>query len=351
MEEKLVRVGISIGDINGVGMEVIIKTLMDNRIIQMCTPIVYASPKTASFHRKALNVSDFSFTFIKSAEQANSKNASLVTVWEEEVNIELGKDTEVGGKYALKSFDAALKDLKDGKIDVLVTAPLNKHNIVLEKDTFFGHTEYLSKYFESKEHLMMMVGGDLRIATITGHIPLSKVSSTLSELLIESKTKMFIKSLVQDFGIRKPKIAILGLNPHAGDSGLLGTEEQSIITPAINKLKQEGHLVYGPFGADGFFGSGNFKKFDGILSMYHDQGLVPFKTLAFEDGVNFTAGLPVIRTSPDHGTAYDIAGKNCANEQSFRSSVYLAIDIYKNRKNFSELSSNPLKISVQKRER
>lgn len=351
MEDKLVRVGVSIGDPNGIGMEVIIKTFMDNRMMQMCTPIVYASSKTASFHRKALGINDFSFNFIKTAEQANPKNANLINVWEEEIVIELGKDTQTGGKYALKSFEAALKDLKEGKIDVLVTAPLNKHNIPSEKSKFIGHTEFLTNYFAAQNHLMMMVGDELRIATVTGHIPLSEVASALSTQKIENKAKIFLKSLTEDFGIRKPKIAILGLNPHAGDNGLLGKEEETIILPAINNLKNEGHLVYGPFGADGFFGSGNFTKFDGILSMYHDQGLVPFKTLAFENGVNFTAGLSVVRTSPDHGTAYDIAGKNCANEQSFRSAVYLALDIFNQRKNLKEITANPLKISFQKRER
>jgi 4-hydroxythreonine-4-phosphate dehydrogenase len=351
MEDKLIKVGISIGDLNGIGMEVIIKTFMDNRMLQMCTPIVYGSSKTASFHRKALGINDFSFNFIKSVDQVNTKNANLINVWEEEVNIELGKDNETGGKYALKSFDAALKDLKEGKIDVLVTAPLNKHNIPANKTKFVGHTEYLTEYFEAKDHLMMMVGDGLRIATVTGHIPLSDVSSSLTTQKIEAKANLFLKSLSEDFGIRKPKIALLGLNPHAGDKGLLGKEEESIIIPAITNLKNEGHLVYGPFGADGFFGSGNFAKFDGILSMYHDQGLVPFKTLAFENGVNFTAGLSVIRTSPDHGTAYDIAGKNIANEQSFRSAVYLAVDVFNQRNNLKEISSNPLKISFQKRER
>jgi len=351
MEDKLVRVGVSIGDPNGIGMEVIIKTFMDNRMMQMCTSIVYASSKTASFHRKALGINDFSFNFIKTAEQANPKNANLINVWEEEIVIELGKDTQTGGKYALKSFEAALKDLKEGKIDVLVTAPLNKHNIPSEKSKFIGHTEFLTNYFAAQDHLMMMVGDELRIATVTGHIPLSEVASTLSTQKIENKAKIFLKSLTEDFGIRKPKIALLGLNPHAGDNGLLGKEEETIILPAINNLKNEGHLVYGPFGADGFFGSGNFTKFDGILSMYHDQGLVPFKTLAFENGVNFTAGLSVVRTSPDHGTAYDIAGKNCANEQSFRSAVYLAVDIFNQRKNLKETTANPLKISFQKRER
>lgn len=351
MEDKLIRVGVSIGDPNGIGMEVIIKTFMDNRMTQLCTPIVYGSSKTSSYHRKALGINDFSFNLIKTADQANTKNANLINVWEEEIVIELGKDTEVGGKYALRSFDAALKDLKEGKIDVLVTAPLNKHNIPSEKTKFVGHTEYLTEYFGAKDHLMMMVGDELRIATVTGHIPLAQVASALSTQKIEAKAKLFLKSLTEDFAIRKPKIALLGLNPHAGDNGLLGKEEETIIIPAINNLKNEGNLVFGPFGADGFFGSGNFTKFDGTLSMYHDQGLVPFKTLAFENGVNFTAGLPVVRTSPDHGTAYDIAGKNCANEQSFRTAVYLAIDVFNQRNNLKEISANPLKISFQKRER
>lgn len=351
-EHTLPKIGISIGDVNGIGMEVIIKSMLDNRIFQLCTPIVYGSSKVSSFHRKLLNINDFSFNIIKSPEQAGLKNANMINVWNEEVNIEIGHDNSTGGIYALKSLEAAMADLKHGKIDALVTAPLNKHNIKLSDNNHFsGHTEFLAGYFSSDNFLMMLVSENIKVATLSGHIPLKDVASKITKEQIIKKAKLLIQSLQVDFNVRKPKIAVLGLNPHAGDNGLLGNEEKEIIIPAIQKLKDEGFFVFGPFAADGFFGAMQYKSFDAVLAMYHDQALIGFKSIAFEDGVNYTAGLPVVRTSPDHGTAYDIAGKNKANEQSFRSAVYLAVEIFKNRNMMAELTANPLKITQQKRER
>ena len=349
--EALVKVGISIGDFNGIGMEVIIKTFMDNRMMQVCTPIVYGSSRIASFHRKALNINDFSFNVIRDAESANPKMANLINCWDDETPIELGKSTALAGEKSVKSLDLAVADLKKGKIDVLVTAPINKNNVQGASFNFPGHTEFLTHSFEAKESLMLLVSSEMRIGTITGHLPLNKVSEALSMEKIMAKIKLMHDSLKQDFGIRKPKIAVLGLNPHAGDGGLLGEEESKIILPALEKLKSEGILAIGPYAADGFFGSSAYRQFDGIMAMYHDQALIPFKTMAFETGVNYTAGLSIVRTSPDHGTAYDIAGKNEASEASFREAVYLACDIFMQRKGLKELSENPLKISYLKRER
>ncbi len=351
MSEEKVIVGISQGDINGVGLEVIIKTFLDPQIFDICTPVIYGSQKTASFHRKALNIEDFSFNQIKDISEINHKRANIINVYEEEVNIELGQQTEAGGKYALLSLEAAAYALAQGKIHVLVTAPINKENIQSPDFNFPGHTEYLEEKFGDGNSLMFLVSDELRVAVVTGHIPVTRVAQELSSEKILKKIQSLHKSLIQDFGVRKPKIAVLGLNPHAGDNGVIGNEEQNIILPAINKAKEANMLVYGPYPADGFFGNSNYKNFDAVLAMYHDQGLIPFKTIAFNNGVNFTAGLPVVRTSPDHGTAYDIAGKNIASEESFRKAIYTAIDIYKTRKEFVRISADPLKISLQKRER
>ncbi|OFY85701.1 MAG: 4-hydroxythreonine-4-phosphate dehydrogenase PdxA [Bacteroidetes bacterium RIFCSPLOWO2_12_FULL_35_15] len=352
MSEEKIIVGISQGDINGIGLEVIIKTFLDPQMFDICTPVVFGSNKTASFHRKALNIEDFSFNQIKDVSEINHKRANIINVYEEEVNVELGKQTADGGKYALKSLEAAAYALAQGKIHVLVTAPINKENIQSPDFKFPGHTEYLDeKFADGKSSLMFLVSDTLRVAVATGHIPVTQVAQALTSEKIQSKLQALNKSLIQDFEIRKPKIAVLGLNPHAGDNGVIGNEEQNIIIPAINKMKEEGMLVYGPYSADGFFGNGAYKNFDAVLAMYHDQGLIPFKTIAFNSGVNFTAGLPIVRTSPDHGTAYDIAGKNVASEESFRRAIYTAIDIYKRRKLFKEISINPLKINPIKRER
>ncbi len=351
MSEEKIIVGISQGDINGIGLEVIIKTFLDPQIFDICTPVLFGSYKTASFHRKALNIEDFSFNQIKDVSEINHKRANIINVYDEDVVIELGKQTETGGKYAFISLEAAAYALAQGKVDVLVTAPINKENIQSPDFKFPGHTEYLDDRFGNGNSLMFLVSDELRVAVATGHIPVTRVAQELSPEKIQKKIQSLYKSLVEDFGIRKPKIAVLGLNPHAGDNGVIGDEEKNIIIPAINKAKEEGMLVYGPYPADGFFGNGAYKNFDAVLAMYHDQGLIPFKTIAFHDGVNFTAGLPVVRTSPDHGTAYDIAGKNLASEASFRKAVYTAIDIYKTRRQYKELTANPLKINPMKRER
>lgn len=351
MSEEKIIVGISQGDINGIGLEVIIKTFLDPQIFDICTPVVFGSNKTASFHRKALNIEDFSFNQIKDLSEINHKRANIINVYDDEPLVELGKQTETGGTYAFKSLEAAAYALAQKKIDVLITAPINKENIQSPDFKFPGHTEYLDDRFGDGNSLMFLVSDDLRVAVVTGHIPVTQVAAALSTEKIIKKIQVLNKSLIQDFQIRKPKIAVLGLNPHAGDNGVIGNEEQNIIIPAINKTKDEGMLVYGPYPADGFFGNGTYKQFDAVLAMYHDQGLIPFKTIAFNNGVNFTAGLPVVRTSPDHGTAYDIAGKNLASEESFRKALYMAIDIYKTRQMHGEITSNPLKISIQRRER
>jgi 4-hydroxythreonine-4-phosphate dehydrogenase len=351
MSEEKIIVGISQGDINGIGLEIIIKTFLDPQIFDICTPVIFGSQKTASFHRKALNIEDFSFNQIKDISEVNHKRANIINVYDDEPVVELGKQTETGGKYAFLSLEAAAYALAQKKIQVLVTAPINKENIQSPDFNFPGHTEYLDDKFGDGNSLMFLVSDTLRVAVATGHIPVTKVANALSPELILKKIQVLHKSLIQDFEVRRPKIAVLGLNPHAGDNGVIGNEEQSIINPAINKAREEGMLVYGPYPADGFFGNGTFKNFDAVLAMYHDQGLIPFKTIAFNSGVNFTAGLPVVRTSPDHGTAYDIAGKNVASEESFREAVYKAVDIYKTRKEYNLITANPLKINPIKRER
>ena len=342
MNDKI-KVGISIGDINGIGPEIIIKALADNRMLNFCTPIVYGNTKIASYYRKNIGIQDFSFLVIPSPEQANPKRANMINCWEEEVKIFPGQITEDGGKYALISLKRATQDLLEGHIDVLVTAPINKQNIQSESFTFSGHTEYLQAMTGDPGVLMLMVSENLKVGVATGHIPLKEVSQSLSVEGILDKLRLLNLSLKNDFWIRKPKIAVLGLNPHAGDTGLLGDEENSIITPAIEAAVAENIFAFGPYPADGLFSGNQYHGFDGILAMYHDQGLIPFKHIAGEKGINFTAGLSVIRTSPDHGTAYDIAGKNLAAPQSFREAIYTAIHLFKNRKEQKELLSNPLK--------
>ncbi len=343
MEKKTIIAGISHGDINGIGYEVIIKALMESTINEICVPIVYGSPKVAAYHRKALNINNFSFNNIRSAEEANPKKANLINCLDDNIRVELGKSTPQGGEAALISLEKAVADLKSGKIDVLVTAPIDKKNIQSDKFHFTGHTEYLKSKAGADDVLMFMISENLRIGVATGHVPLSKVPEMITEDLILRKLRLMNQSLILDFGIRRPRIAVLGLNPHAGDNSLLGTEEAEVITPAIQQALKEDMLIFGPFPADGFFGAGSFAKFDGILAMYHDQGLAPFKALSFDNGVNFTAGLPFIRTSPVHGTAFQIAGKGEASENSFRQALYLACDIYRNRQMYSEITRNPLK--------
>ncbi len=338
-------IGISTGDLNGIGYEIIIKSLSDNRLFEMLTPVVYGLTKVASYHKKAINLSDFNFHITKRADNLNTKRANLINLHDNDLRIDLGQPTAVSGEQALLSLEAATDDLKKGLINALVTGPINKKTIQSNEFHFPGHTEYLADKFNTKDYLMLMVSNNLRIGVVTGHIPVNEIASALSIDLILHKIEILHKSLLVDFGIRAPRIAVLGLNPHAGDEGLLGNEENTIIKPAIDKAKEKGYLVFGPYPADGFFGSSNYSKFDGILAMYHDQGMLPFKTLSFESGVNFTAGLPVIRTSPAHGTAYEIAGKDIASPDSFRAAMYLACDIWQHRKEYEEISANPLKAS------
>lgn len=351
MAEEKIIVGITQGDINGIGLEVIIKTFLDPQMFELCTPIIFGSNKTASFHRKALNIEDFSFNPIRNVSEINHKRANIINVYDEDITIELGNQTETGGKYALKSLEGAVNALAQNTIDVLITAPINKENIQSPDFKFPGHTEYLDEKFGDGNSLMFLISDILRVAVVTGHIPVSSIAKELTTEKIIKKIQVLNNSLIQDFSVRKPKIAVLGLNPHAGDNGVIGDEEQRIILPAITKTNEEGILAYGPYPADGFFGTGAYKNFDAVLAMYHDQGLIPFKTIAFNSGVNFTAGLPIIRTSPDHGTAYDIAGKNLASEESFRNAIYTAIDIFKTRKQYVEASANPLSISLKKKDR
>jgi len=343
MEAKPIFAGISHGDINGIGYEVIIKTLMDPMINDFCVPIVYGSPKVAAYHRKALNINNFSFNNIRSADEANHRKANMINCLDDNIRVELGKSTPQGGEAAFASLERAMEDLKSGKINVLVTGPIDKKNIQSEKFSFKGHTEYLKSKAGAEEVLMFMISENMRIGFVTGHLPLKKVPEAITHDLLIKKIRILNSSLISDFAIRKPKIAVLGLNPHAGDNTLLGSEEAEVIIPAIAQAEKEGILAFGPFPADGFFGAGSFTKFDGILSMYHDQGLPPFKALSFDSGVNYTAGLPFIRTSPVHGTAFPIAGKGEASENSFRQALYLACSIFRNRKLQSEISKNPLR--------
>lgn len=337
-----VKVGITHGDMNGIGYEIIMKTFHDQRMLESITPVVYGSSKVASYHRKSLNISEINFNLVKNAASVIHRRMNIVNVIHDEVKIDLGKSTEIAGQLAFKALETATQDLLQRHIDVLVTAPINKKNMQTANFRFPGHSEYLSDKAGGKEHLMLMVCDKLRVGVITGHIPLKDVPEALTTELILRKIELLHRSLIRDFGIRKPKIALLGLNPHAGDLGVIGEEDQKVIAPAVEQAWNKNIIVYGPYSADGFFGSNSYVKFDGILAMYHDQGMIPFKTLSFDRGVNFTAGLPFIRTSPAHGTAYDIAGKNLASHVSFREAVYLAIDIFNNRKEFDELNNKPL---------
>ena len=350
MSDKI-KVGISIGDVNGIGLEVILKTLMDNRILEYCTPIVYGHTKVASFHRKALDINDFNFNVISNPAQANAKRANMINCWEEDVRIELGMSTETGGKYAFISLEKALDDLIAGNTDALVTAPINKHNIQNENFQFAGHTEYIQAKTKSADSLMFLVSEDIRVGVVTGHIPVKDIPEKITKEKILSKLTLMNESLKKDFWIQKPKIAVLGLNPHAGDNGLIGTEELEIIIPAIAEANAQKIFAFGPYAADGFFAAHTYSQFDAVLAMYHDQGLIPFKQIAFHNGINFTAGLPVVRTSPDHGTGYDIAGKNLASENSFREALFTAINIVERRRESAELTSNPLKLSKFSKDR
>jgi len=341
-KKKNVIVGISIGDINGIGIEIILKALSDNRILEFITPVIYGSASLISNYRKQNNLEPLTHTNLEEGMDVKPKTIYIKKCWETDPELSLGNQTQAGGEYAVKSLKAATDDLASSKIDVLVTAPINKSNVQSNEFNFPGHTEFLAKLSNVESALMLLVSNGLRVAVVSGHVPLKDVAAGLTKEKIKSKIEMLNDTLIKDFGIRRPKIAILGLNPHAGDNGLLGKEENEIISPAVSDCRGKGILSFGPYSADGFFGSGDYANYDGILAMYHDQGLIPFKSLSFGTGVNFTAGLPIVRTSPDHGTGYDIAGKNKASESSFRAALYLAVDIYNKRKQYKEFTKNPL---------
>ena len=344
MSEHKIKIGVTQGDINGIGYETIIKTFMDQRLAELYTVVLYGSPKLAAYHKKLIpDAEQLTFNPVHSAREAQAKKLNLVTVVDDDVQVDLGESTPMGGQAALASLQAAAKDLEAGAIDALVTSPINKANIQSDEFRFPGHTEYLDARFHDTEPLMIMVSEGMRVGLVTIHLPLAEVAPHITTQAILDKLRALKRSLLRDFGIREPRIAVLSLNPHAGDAGLLGTEENEIIKPAIVLAADEHILAFGPFAADGFFGSGGYKKYDAVLAMYHDQGLAPFKALAGEDGVNFTAGLSVVRTSPAHGVGYDIAGKNLADEGSFRSALYLAVDVVRNRKFYDEISANPLR--------
>jgi 4-hydroxythreonine-4-phosphate dehydrogenase len=345
------KIGITIGDVNGIGLEVIMKTFMNPQMLQTCIPIIYGSSKVVSYHRKTLNLNEFNYNQIRFIIEASNKKVNLVNCWDEEIKIEIGKTNPAVGKYALKSLQAASKDLLDKKIDAIVTAPVDKKNMQSDEFKFPGQTEFFANACNAKEYAMLMVGEKLKITFATGHVAVKDIAQSIGKEKIISKIKVLNESLKRDFTIRKPRIAVLALNPHAGDGGLLGNEEIEIIEPAVKECTAANISVYGPYSADGFFGSGKFKSFDGVVAMYHDQGLIPFKALSFTSGVNYTAGLPIIRTSPDHGTGYDIAGKNIASEDSFREAVYLACDIANARKKNDEATANPLKFGKLHAER
>ncbi|MCI5058847.1 MAG: 4-hydroxythreonine-4-phosphate dehydrogenase PdxA [Flavobacteriales bacterium] len=338
---KNIVAGITLGDANGIGPELIIKTFSDKRMLELCTPVIYGNKQVILHYKKLLENGDFRFEVLKPQETPKPGKIYLRQVGEN-IKIETGESSKEAGKLAFKALETATHELADNLTDILITAPINKKNIQSEEFKFPGHTEYLANYANEDYPLMLMVHGDLRIGTVTNHLPLKDVSSSLDKDLILKKLMVFNKTLKQDFRIQRPKIAVLSLNPHSGDEGLLGEEENSTIKPALKEANEMGLLTFGPFAADGFFGNSNYRKFDGILAMYHDQGLIPFKSISANEGVNFTAGLPIVRTSPDHGTAYDIAGKNIADAQSFRQAIYLACDVYKRRKEYRALKANSL---------
>ena len=350
-QERKIRVAITQGDTNGVGYEVILKVFADPAMLELCTPIIYGSPKIAAYHRKALNI-DASFSIINHAEEARDGRVNLLTCFDDEVKVELGQPSQEAGEAALKALDRAMTDFRSQLYDVLVTAPINKATIQSPGFKFPGHTEYIEASVGNGEKALMILMNDvLRVALVTTHLPIKDIAKAITKEAIIEKATIFHRALKRDFRISNPRIAVLALNPHAGDAGLLGTEEKDIIKPAINELAATGIQAFGPYPADGFFGAGTFEHFDGVLAMYHDQGLAPFKTIALDNGVNYTAGLPIIRTSPDHGTAYDIAGKGKADEQSMRQAIYTAIDIFRNRQQYDEPLANPLpKLFHEKRE-
>lgn len=339
--EKM-RIGISVGDINGIGLEVILKTVAHKNITDICTPVIYGSTKIVSYHKNIVGIEDFKFQGLRDAHRLHTDKINIVNCWQDNVNITLGKVSETGGKYAYISLDRAVQDLQNGLIDALVTAPINKQAMDMANFGYPGHTEYFTKVFEAKENLMFMITEDVKIGLVTNHVPITKVGELITKGRILKKLRIMNETLKMDFGIERPSIAVLGLNPHAGDGGVIGSEEETIIRPAIIEAKKKGLLVFGPYSADSFFGTPNYRKFDGILAMYHDQGLIPFKALSFGSGVNYTAGLPIVRTSPDHGTGFDIVGQNKADPSSFRHAMYAAVDIARNRRNYIEMHENPI---------
>ncbi len=345
-KQKKIIVGISIGDLNGIGSEVILKTLEDTRMLDFFTPVIFASLKTMTYFKRVYGV-DCHFHGIDKLDHIIPHKINVLNVWNNSININFGKEDPVIGSYAIKSLKAAVLALKEEKIDVLVTAPINKSNIQSEDFNFPGHTDYLNQELEG-DSLMLMISKKLRVGLLTDHVPIKNISQNITKELIEKKVNTIHKTLIQDFGISRPKIAVLGINPHSGDNGVIGTEDDTILRPALDNLCKTGKLVYGPYAADSFFGSGNYEMFDVIIASYHDQGLIPFKTLSFGLGVNYTAGLNRIRTSPDHGTAFDIAGKNSANSDSFKEALFNAISIFKKREEYKLLSNNPLKTESHK---
>jgi len=341
-------IGFSCGDLNGIGIEIILKTLADNRLLDMCTPIIFASNKTVNFYRKAVPDNNFQYQSLRDFTKVNPKMVNIFNCWEEEVQITPGILNEIGGNYARLSLIAATEALKAGHIHALITAPIHKNNIQADNFKYTGHTPYLKAAFNVPEVVMLMVAENMRVALLSEHIPLSEAAQHVTRENIVKKLQVLVPALQKDFGIDKPKIAVLGINPHAGDEGLIGKEEEEIIKPAIKDAKQRGMLVFGPYPADGFFARGHYEKFDAVLAMYHDQGLIPFKSLALGEGVNYTAGLPAIRTSPDHGTAFDIAGKGVADHTSFLAAVFKALDLLYSRGQFADMRSNPMKRMSQR---
>jgi 4-hydroxythreonine-4-phosphate dehydrogenase len=345
-QEEKIKVGISIGDLNGIGGEIVIKIFEDIRILDFCTPIIFASIKTMSFLKRHFE-SNISFNSIYKTAHSKEGKVNVINVWNEDVKIEFGAEYPKIGEYAIKSFVTATEALKKGDINILVTAPINKHNIQSDEFNFPGHTDYLNQELEG-DSLMFMVTDSLKVGLLTDHVPVKDISSNISEEVIISKIDTIYNSLIKDFGIRKPKIAVLGINPHTGDNGVIGDEDDAILRPTLKKIREEGKLVFGPYSADSFFGSNNYKNFDAIIAAYHDQGLIPFKTLSFGHGVNFTAGLNKVRTSPDHGTAYEIAGKGEADTNSFKEALFTGIRIFNTRKTYEELTANVLKKQTKK---
>ena len=349
MEDNKIRIGITQGDINGVGYEVILKTFSDPTMLELCTPIIYGSPKVAAYHRKALDIQT-SFSIVNSASEAGYNRLSVVNCTDDEVKVEFSKPDPEAGKAALGALERAIEEYREGLIDVIVTAPINKHTIQSEEFSFPGHTEYIQERAgEGREALMILMNDVLRVALVTTHLPIRDVAQAITKEAVMQKIRIFHEALRKDFNVSNPRIAVLALNPHAGDDGLLGTEERDIIRPALQDMEKEGVFCFGPYAADGFFGNRTYEHFDGVLAMYHDQGLAPFKALSMTDGVNYTAGLPIVRTSPDHGTAYDIAGQGKADEASFRQAVYAALDVYRNRVRYEEAYAHPLRKQYHER--